>query len=73
MTVSDGYLADIALELAIRGIRKEDFDLAKSSVQTLMSGKNAYSQANVNIQEPAPDGGQRWNMITYKSGKKSSL
>lgn len=58
---------DLALNAAIQGIKKEDLESTKCSLNELTSQKNAYTYTNV-LEKPT-----RWNMITYKKGKKSSL
>jgi hypothetical protein len=53
------------LNAVINGLKKEDLEVTKRSFHELKSKKNAYNCAHTED--------QRWNMITYKKGKKSSL
>lgn len=59
-----------ALRAVVQGMKKEDFEAAQHSLHQLRSQGNAYTQKkSIN----ANDGCDRWNMITYKTGQKSSL
>ncbi|MGK5593744.1 MAG: hypothetical protein ACSNEK_00100 [Parachlamydiaceae bacterium] len=60
---------DLALNAAIQGMKKEDLETAKCSLNELTSQKNAYTQTQAHVENQQ----QRWNMITYKKGRKSSL
>lgn len=59
---------DLALETVIQEMKVKDFESTKSSVKDLTSKQNAYTSAYAPV-----DDRNKWNMITYKTGKKSSL
>lgn len=60
---------DSALNAVVQGMKKEDLDSTKCSLNELRSKKNAYTQTHAHV----VDQQQKWNMITYKKGRKSSL
>jgi hypothetical protein len=57
---------EATLEAILEGMRKEDYEETQRSLIELTSQKNAYTGMK-------PWEEQRWNMITYKKGQKSSL
>lgn len=59
---------DFALNALIQGMERENLETTKRSLNELTSQKNAYTQTHAHV-----DDQQRWNMITYKKGRKSSL
>jgi hypothetical protein len=59
-----------AFTSVIQGMKKDDFDATQRSLHQLTSQGNAYTQTSgIDTTEHR----DRWNMITYKTGKKSSL
>ncbi len=57
---------DLVINAVIQGITNEDLQLTRDVLNELISKKNAY------ICDAKPST-TKWNMITYKTGRKSSL
>ncbi len=56
---------DLILGSILKEVSENDFNTTKSSLENLTSQENAYTCIG--------GGPNRWNMITYKNGQKSSL
>lgn len=63
-THSNENALDSSLSSIVNRLEQRDFDEAKKSFNALASQKNAYT-----CESPEA----KWNMITYKKGKKSAL